>query len=88
MEACQRLLVERGGVIVASPNATIRAAWRFGELSDEDARAALTIGNDRNLAARMYRGAIGAAIEAHLSGHAALPHRWPNALQQRAADGD
>jgi uncharacterized protein YutE (UPF0331/DUF86 family) len=87
-KACQRLLAEREGVIAASPNATIRAARRLGWLSDEDARAALAIGNDRNLAVHMYRGAIAAEIEAHLAGHAALLRRWLDTLQQRAAESD
>jgi hypothetical protein len=85
-KACQRLPAEREGVIAASPNATIRAARRLGWLSDEDARAALAIGNDRNLAVHMYRGEIGGQIEAHLVGHGALLRRWLDALQQRAAD--
>src|SRR4030081_1158427 len=55
-KACQRLLAEREGITAGSPNATIRAARRLGWLLDEDARAALAIGDDRNLAVHMYRG--------------------------------
>ena len=84
-KASQQLLAQRDGIIVASPNATIRAARRLGWLSDEDARAALDLGNDRNLAVHMYRGEIGAEIEAHLAGHAALLGRWLEALQRHAA---
>jgi len=84
-KASQQLLAEREGITVASPNATIRAARRLGWLSDEDARAALDMGNDRNLAVHMYRGEIGAEIEAHLAGHAALLRRWLDALQSHAA---
>ena len=85
-KASQRLLAEREGIAVASPNSTIRAARRMGWLSDEDARAAFDIGNDRNLAVHMYRGEIGAEIEKHLSGHAALLWRWLYALQRVAAN--
>jgi hypothetical protein len=67
-KASQQILVEREGIAVASPNATIRAARRVGWLSDEDARAAFDIGTDRNLAVHMYRGEIGAEIA-----HGALP---------------
>jgi hypothetical protein len=63
-------------------------ARRLGWPSDEDAQAALAIGNDRNLAVHMYRGAIGAEIESHLAGHAALLRRWLDTLQQRAAESD
>jgi Nucleotidyltransferase substrate binding protein like len=87
-KASQQLLAQREGITVASPNATIRAARRLGWLSDEDARAALDIGNDRNLAVHMYRGEIGEEIARHLAAHAELLHRWLAALRQRATDGD
>jgi uncharacterized protein YutE (UPF0331/DUF86 family) len=86
--ACRQLLAEREGVEVASPNATIRAARRLGWLSDEDARAAFDIANDRNLAVHMYRGEIGAEIAQHLAGHAELLRRWLAALQRQTAAGD
>jgi hypothetical protein len=82
-KASQQLLAEHEGITVASPNATIRAARRVGWLSDEDARAAFDIANDRNAAVHMYRGEIGAEIERHLAGHAALLRRWLVALRQR-----
>jgi Nucleotidyltransferase substrate binding protein like len=82
-KASQQLLAEHEGITVASPNATIRAARRVGWLSDEDARAAFDIANDRNAAVHMYRGEIGAEIERHLAGHAALLRRWLVPLQQR-----
>jgi Nucleotidyltransferase substrate binding protein like len=84
-KASQELLAKREGIAVASPNATIRAARRLGWLSDEDARAALDIGNDRNLAVHMYRGEIGAEIARHLAGHAELLHRWLDALRTHTA---
>ena len=82
-KASQQLLAEREGITVASPNATIRAARRVGWLSDEDARAAFDIGIDCNVAVHMYRCQIGAEIERHLAGHAALLRRWLAALRQR-----
>src|SRR5436305_1423622 len=82
-KASRQLLAEREGITVASPNATMRAARRVGWLSDEDARAAFDIGNDRNIAVHMYRGEIGAEIERHLAAHAALLRRWLAVLRQR-----
>lgn len=82
---CQHLLHEREGIEVASPNSAIRAARRVGWLSDEDARGAMQIGQDRNLAAHMYRGKIGEEIEEGLAAHAAVLRRWLGALQKRAA---
>lgn len=84
-KACQQMLTEREGIAVGSPNGTIRAARRVGWLSDEDARAALQLAQDRNLSVHMYRGEIGAQIEQHLAGHAALLRRWLEALQRQAA---
>jgi len=46
----------------------------------------LDIGNDHNLAVHMYRGDIGAEIEAHLAAHAALLGRWLAALRRNAAE--
>lgn len=83
-KASQQLLAEYEGISVASPNATIRAARRLGWLSDEDARAAFDIGNDRNLAVHMYRGQIGTEIAQRLAAHAGVLRRWLAALQARA----
>jgi hypothetical protein len=84
-KACQQLLAKREDIEVASPNATIRAARRLGWLSDEDARAAIRIGQDRNLAVHMYRGKIGEEIEERLAAHAAVLRRWLEALQRNIA---
>jgi hypothetical protein len=84
-KACQRLLAEREDIEVASPNGTIRAARRLGWLSDDDARAAIKVGQDRNLAVHMYRGQLGDEIEERLAGHAAVLRRWLEALKNHAA---
>jgi hypothetical protein len=72
---CQRRIAER----------YIRAARALGWLSDEDAEAAIKLGEERNLAVHMYRDQVGQQIEAHLAAHAALLRRWLAALRQRAA---
>jgi hypothetical protein len=72
-------------VSAASPNATIRAARALGWLSDEDAQAAIKLGEERNLAVHMYRDQVAQQIEGHLAAHAALLRRWLEALQRRAA---
>lgn len=84
-KACQKLLAALENVSAASPNATIRAARSLGWLSDEDARAAIKLGEERNLAVHMYRDQVGQQIDEHLPGHAALLHRWLDALRKRAA---
>src|SRR5689334_20772757 len=85
VKACRKLLAERENIDVASPNAKIRAAWRLGWLVDEEAQSAMRIGRDRNLAAHMYRGEIGAGIAERLKAHAELLHRWLEELRRRSA---
>jgi uncharacterized protein YutE (UPF0331/DUF86 family) len=85
-KTCQKLLAALENLSAASPNATIRAARNLGWLSDEDARAAIKLGEERNLAVHMYRDQVGQQIEEHLKAHAALLHRWLDALARRAAE--
>jgi uncharacterized protein YutE (UPF0331/DUF86 family) len=86
-KACQKMLAALENVSAASPNAPIRAARALGWLSDEDARAAIRLGEERNLAVHMYRDKVGQQIEQHLADHAALLRRWLDALRQRATAG-
>src|SRR5690348_10793016 len=85
-KTCQKLLATFENISAGSPNATIRAARNLGWLSDEDARAAIQLGEERNLAVHMYRDQVGEEIERQLAAHAALLHRWLDALRQRAAE--
>jgi hypothetical protein len=73
---------ERENIEVASP--TIRAARRVGSLSDDDAQAAMRIGQDRNLAVHMYRQQLGIEIEQRLAGHSAVLRGWLDVLKEQA----
>jgi uncharacterized protein YutE (UPF0331/DUF86 family) len=84
-KACQKLRAALENVSAASPNAAIRAARALGWLSDEDAEAAIKLGEERNLAVHMYRDQVGQRIERRLAAHAGLLRRWLEALQRRAA---
>ncbi len=84
-KACQKLLATLENLSAASPNATIRAARNLGWLTDEDVRAAIKLGEQRNLAVHMYRDEVGEEIARQLPAHAALLHRWLDALKERAA---
>ena len=84
-KACQKVLAALENVGAASPNAAIRAARALGWLTDEDAQAAIKLGEERNnLAVHMYRDQVGQRIEEHLASHAALLRHWLEALQRRA----
>jgi uncharacterized protein YutE (UPF0331/DUF86 family) len=85
-KACQKLLATLENVSAASPNATIRAARSLSWLTDEDARAAIKLGEERNLAVHMYREQVAEQIAEHLTIHTALLRRWLEALKRVAAD--
>ncbi|MBV8088391.1 MAG: nucleotidyltransferase substrate binding protein [Alphaproteobacteria bacterium] len=84
-KATQKALAALENVSAASPNAAIRVARALGWLSDEDAEAAIKLGEERTLAVHMYRDQVRQQIESHLTAHAALLRRWLEALQRRAA---
>ncbi|MBV9862198.1 MAG: nucleotidyltransferase substrate binding protein [Alphaproteobacteria bacterium] len=85
-KACQQLLRDKEDLDEPSPNRAIRAARRLGWLTDEEAEAALKIGQDRNLAVHMYRGQIADEIEQRLATHAAVLRRWLHALNDAAGE--
>ena len=87
-KACQKMLAAMENVSAVSPNATIRAARALAWPSDEDAEAAIKLGEERNLAVDMYRDQVGQQMGAHLAAHAALLRRWLAALRPRAAARD
>ena len=84
-KACQKMLAALENISAASPNATIRGARALGWLSDEDAHAAIKLGEERKLAVHMYRDQVAQQIEGHLAAHVALLRRWLEALQGRVA---
>jgi hypothetical protein len=51
-KTCQKLLAALENLSAASPNAAIRAARNLGWFSDEDARAAIKLGEERDLVSR------------------------------------
>ena len=86
-KATQKALAALENVSAALPNASIRAARGLGWLTDEDAQAAIKLGEERNLAVHMYRDQVGQRIDRQLAAHAALLRRWLEALQRRTAAG-
>jgi hypothetical protein len=83
-EACRGLLAERWGVKADNPDAAIRAARRTRWLSTEDAEAAIAAGRDRERAFQ-YRPGLHDEVAGRLASHAAVLHRWLDALKERAA---
>jgi hypothetical protein len=81
-------LLEEEGIAVGSPRGAIRESRQVGWLGDDDAEALLELAKERNLTVHMYRQAIGEAIASHLVGHAAVLHRWLDALARRTETDD
>jgi hypothetical protein len=79
---CQKVLAALENVSAASPNATIRAARALGWLSDEDAQAAIKLGEPRG----PYVSQPGCAADRGApTAYAALLRCWLDALRKRAA---
>lgn len=75
-KAARHLLLEREGLDRASPKSVVRASMEVGLLSMDDAAAALSMIDDRNLTSHTYNEALAASIYARLGGHAQLLARW------------
>lgn len=80
-KAAQAVLAETFGLELASPKPVIRACVQNGLLSEDDARNALVMIDDRNLTAHTYNEDVAQAIHSRLEGHAALLGRWLTALE-------
>lgn len=79
-KAAQLLLAEQHGIKAASPKAAIRSVREIGWLSTDDTVVALTMANDRNLAAHVYNEKLAAELQSRLEGHGEVLSRWLNAM--------
>lgn len=75
-KATQSLLDEMHGIATVSPKATVRSARNIGLLSDEDCVVALSMANDRNLAAHVYYERLAEALNSRVDDYAAVLTRW------------
>lgn len=86
-KAAQRYLRVMEGVEEASPKSVIRACARVGPLSQEDARVALAMVDDRNLTSHTYNEALAERIASRLPGYARLMRQWVVAMMSRMGEG-
>jgi hypothetical protein len=79
------LLLEEveGASVRNTPKDVIRASRGARLLSDEDAEQAIRVTDDRNAIVHTYKQDLGDALGERLAGHAALLHRWLDALGER-----
>lgn len=82
--AARVFLQQREGIEAASPKAAIRFSLQVGLLSEEDARLALVMADDRNLTVHTYNEELAARIFAALDEYAHLLARWIDAMASRA----
>jgi nucleotidyltransferase substrate binding protein (TIGR01987 family) len=79
-KAVQLYLYEREGLEVGSPKQSVRASRRVGLLTDEQAEAALSMTDDRNLVVHVYREAVASDLETRLHLHAVTLAAWLGAM--------
>lgn len=79
-KAAQAILSERYGVALASPKPVVRACAQNGLLTEDAARAAMAMLDDRNLTSHTYNEEVATAIHSRLPGHSALLRLWLSAL--------
>ncbi len=83
-KAVQAWLREAEGIAAASPKSVIRESARLGLLDADEARAALRMVDDRNLAVHTYDEKLAAELWSRLGRHARLLRRWIEAASGRA----
>jgi hypothetical protein len=86
-KAAALLLEQKEGISVASPKGAIRASRRAHLIGDNDTEDALRIADDRHLTVHMYKQDLGKEIAERLAEHAAVLHRWLDALRLRLVSG-
>jgi nucleotidyltransferase substrate binding protein (TIGR01987 family) len=82
-KAAQRYLREVEGLAPASPKGVVRAAFQTRLLSEEEARHAMRMVEDRNLTVHTYNQELAEAIYARVPGHARLMARWLDAMSEQ-----
>ena len=80
-KTAQRYLYEHEGLDVGSPKQAVRASRRTGLIADEQAEAALTMADDRNLVVHVYREAVARDLDSRLPAHAATLAAWLAAMK-------
>jgi nucleotidyltransferase substrate binding protein (TIGR01987 family) len=84
-KAIQQFLREYEGLSVASPKGVIRESFHTGLLSEDEARDAMTMADDRNLTVHTYNESLAEAIFSRLPGHVRVIERWLGAMEARSS---
>jgi nucleotidyltransferase substrate binding protein (TIGR01987 family) len=85
-KAAQAYIIEKEGGEASSPKASIRASKAAGLMTDEEAELALTMADDRNLAAHTYNEKLAQELYPKLAGYARLARRWLDAIEAKQGE--
>ena len=80
----QQFLVMKEGLETASPKGVVRNCQQVEVLTEDDARHALAMIDDRNLAVHTYNEALADILYARLEPYAQIMDRWLTRMEQRA----
>jgi nucleotidyltransferase substrate binding protein (TIGR01987 family) len=83
-KAAQAVLAAGFGIDAASPKGVIRACAQNGLLSEDDARSAMALIDDRNLTSHTYNEGLAQALWTRLPAHFQLLDRWLASLRSGA----
>jgi len=85
-KAAQLYLREVEGVQLGSPKSVIRTSMQTGLLSEDQARVALGMADDRNLTAHTYNETLAKDIFSRLSRYVQLIDNWLAGMEQKVRD--
>ena len=82
-KAAQLYLREVEGMQLGSPKSVIRTSMQTGLLSEDQARLALSMADDRNLTAHTYNETLAKDIFSRLSRYVQLIDNWLAGMEQK-----
>lgn len=85
-KAAQIYLKRVEGQESASPKGTIRLSYQSGLLTEEQAKGAMQMAEDRNLTVHTYREDLAEEIYGRLAGHAGLMRAWLGKMEGGAGE--
>ena len=82
-KAAQAYIIDKEGGEASSPKTSIRASKAAGLINDVETEMALSMADDRNLAAHTYNEKLAQELYPKLAGYARLARKWLDAIVAR-----
>jgi nucleotidyltransferase substrate binding protein (TIGR01987 family) len=80
--AVQLYLNVKESLETGSPKSAIRGSFRIGLLSEEQARQAMAMADDRNLTVHTYNESLAEQIYSRMGGYSQLMEAWLSAMER------